>query len=80
MMAPILKELNAEFAGRFDVEFIDVWENPDAAKPYSIRLIPTQVFLNSDGVELFRHEGFYGKGDILEKWRELGFDFDHDST
>lgn len=76
MMAPILEELKVEFAGRFDVEFIDVWKNPHAAKPYDIRLIPTQIFFDTQGVELFRHEGFYGREDILEKWRELGFDFD----
>lgn len=33
-MAPILKDLKAEYAGRMDVEFIDVWKNPDAGKAY----------------------------------------------
>jgi thioredoxin 1 len=79
MMAPILEELKTEFAGRLDVEFIDVWKNPDAAEPYNIRLIPTQVFLDPQGLELFRHEGFYGRQDILAKWSELGFDFDQDA-
>lgn len=71
-MAPILKELKAEYAGRMDVEFIDVWKNPDAGKPYKIRLIPTQIFFDASGKERFRHEGFYGKEDILGKWKELG--------
>ena len=70
-MAPILKELKAEYAGRMDVEFIDVWKNPDAGKPYKIRLIPTQIFFDASGKERFRHEGFYGKEDILGKWKEL---------
>ena len=30
--------------------------------------------LAADGTELFRHEGFYGREEILGKWRELGVD------
>jgi thioredoxin 1 len=74
MMAPVLKELKAEYAGRLDVEFIDVWKTPDAGKPYKIKLIPTQIFFDAAGKERFRHEGFIGKEDILAKWKELGVD------
>jgi thioredoxin 1 len=74
MMAPILEELKREYAGRMNVEFIDVWVNPDAAKPYGIEVIPTQIFYDADGKELFRHVGFFGKEDILGKWKELGVD------
>ncbi len=75
MMAPILDELTKEYAGRMTVEFIDVWENPGAGRQYRINLIPTQIFFDPSGKELFRHEGFYSKEDILGKWKELGFDF-----
>ena len=71
MMAPILAELKKEYAGRLKVEFIDVWENPDEGAEYSIRMIPTQIFYDASGKELFRHEGFFGKADILTKWKEL---------
>ena len=76
MMAPILEELKTEYAGRFEVDFIDVWENPDAGKGYGIRMIPTQIFYDSSGKELFRHEGFISKEDILAKWKELGVDIE----
>jgi len=74
MMAPILADLKTNYAGRMDVEFIDVWKKPDAGKPYKIKLIPTQIFYDASGKELFRHEGFFGKDDILAKWKELGVD------
>ncbi len=74
MMAPILEELKQEYTGTLTVEFIDVWKDPAAAKPYGIRVIPTQIFYASDGIELFRHEGFISREDILAKWRELGVD------
>lgn len=72
MMAPILEELKKSYAGKLDVTFIDVWENPDAGKKYGINLIPTQIFFGADGRELFRHEGFFARDDILAKWKELG--------
>jgi len=72
MMAPVLEELRREYAGRMEVVFIDVWENPDAGKPYDIDGIPTQIFYDAEGKELFRHVGFFGKEDILTKWKELG--------
>ena len=75
MMAPILEELKTEFKGKLEVVFIDVWENPDQAKEYRIKLIPTQIFYDGVRKELFRHEGFYSKEDILGKWKEFGFDF-----
>jgi thioredoxin 1 len=71
-MAPILEELKKEFAGRLDVEFIDVWVNPNAGDLYQIKLIPTQIFYDASGKELFRHEGFFSREDILGKWKELG--------
>lgn len=74
MMKPILDDLRTNYADRFSTEFIDVWKNPDAGKPYNIEMIPTQIFFNAEGKELFRHVGFYGKDDILGKWKELGVD------
>ncbi len=75
MMAPILDELERDYQGKFEVEFIDVWEDKAAGEPYGIRMIPTQIFFDPSGMEMFRHEGFYSKEDILAKWKELGFDF-----
>jgi len=74
MMAPILEDLKKEYDGRLAVEFVDVWKNPDAGKEYGVRMIPTQIFYGADGKESFRHEGFFGKEDILAKWKELGVD------
>ena len=74
MMAPILEELKSEYEGKLIVEFIDVWKNPDEGPKYGIKLIPTQIFFDSSGKELFRHEGFYSREDILSKWKEFGVD------
>ncbi|MEI7901630.1 MAG: thioredoxin family protein [bacterium] len=77
MMKPILDDLKATCAETFKTEFIDVWENPDEAKKYGINIIPTQIFFGVDGKELFRHEGFFSKEDILGKWKEFGVGQSH---
>ncbi|MFH0795586.1 MAG: thioredoxin family protein [Candidatus Omnitrophota bacterium] len=74
MMAPILAELKNEYAGALDVEVIDIYEDQSAARKYKIRLIPTQIFLDREGKEIYRHEGFMSKEDILEQWKKSGFD------
>ena len=71
-LAPILEDLRTNYTGRLDVQFIDVWKQPQARKDYGIKLIPTQIFFSADGKELFRHEGFFSKEDILAKWKEFG--------
>lgn len=73
-MAPILEELKSEYAGKFKVEFMDVRIDPMLVTVYNIKLIPTQIFFDASGKELFRHEGFYSKEDILSKWKGLGLE------
>ena len=76
MMAPILEQLRTEYEGRLEVIFIDVRTNPDAAREHRIRVIPTQIFFTVNGTEVFRHEGFFSRQEILAKWRELGHTFE----
>jgi thioredoxin 1 len=71
-MAPILEQLRADYAGKLRVDFIDVWKRPEAAEPYKIQVIPTQIFYAADGRELARHEGFIGRDAILAQWKTLG--------
>jgi thioredoxin 1 len=72
MMAPILEELKTTYAGQLQVDFIDVWKNESAGEEFGVRVIPTQIFFDAQGKELFRHEGFFAKEDMLAKWKELG--------
>lgn len=72
MMAPILDELAAEYAGRLRVEFIDVQTDPDKARQLGVRGIPTQIFYDSQGTEQYRHIGYFSKKDILKTFDTLG--------
>ena len=73
-MAPILDEMKEEYAGRLDVDFLDVWQYPNVASEYGIESVPVQIFFDATGKEIYRHEGFFAKEDILKKWKELGVD------
>jgi thioredoxin 1 len=35
-------------------------------------VIPTQVFFDSNGKEVYRHQGFMSEADIIAKLKELG--------
>jgi len=73
-MQPIMKEIEQEYAGKVKVVFYDVWT--EAGKPYSkkygIRVIPTQVFLDKDGKEYFRHEGYFPKDELVKVLKQKG--------
>ncbi len=71
-LAPILAALKKEYEGRVIVEFIDVWKDPKAGEPYKISVIPTQVFYDRDGNEVWRNVGFLPKEDFVKKFAELG--------
>lgn len=73
-MKPILDQLAQEYEGRCRIEIIDIGERPDQSDKYRVMLIPTQVFLDNNGNEVFRHEGFMPKEDIVAKLNEMGVD------
>jgi thioredoxin 1 len=72
MMEDVLAGLEQEFSGSLRVRMIDVSQHPGAKEAFGIRMIPTQIFYDGEGQELFRHEGFMGRVAILEKWKEFG--------
>jgi thioredoxin 1 len=71
-MQPVMREIAKEYKGSIQVVFYDVWKTPKYAKNYGIRMIPTQVFIDKNGEEIFRHVGFYAKNEIIKMLREKG--------
>jgi thioredoxin 1 len=75
-MLGVVAELESGYGHQLAVEFINVQQQEEASRRYGVRVIPTQVFLDPEGKELFRHTGFYGTEAIVAKWRELGYPMD----
>ncbi len=63
-MQPIMKSVEEKYNGQVKVVFHDVWKDKKPAQQYGIQLIPTQVFLDENGKEFFRHEGFFPEAEI----------------
>lgn len=72
MMAPIMAELEKEYTGIADIVFIDVWKKPEEGRKYGVQTIPTQIFFDSGGNEVFRHTGFLDKKPIVDILTRMG--------
>jgi thioredoxin 1 len=74
MMEVVLDELARDYDEKLMIRSANIHEQEALTEKYAVRMIPTQIFLDAQGNELFRHEGFISKENILKKWAELGFD------
>jgi len=72
MMAPILEKMEKVYDGKAAIVFIDVRKNREQAKRFGIRTIPTQIFFDSDGKEIYRHAGFMAEKDIIAQFEKMG--------
>ncbi|MBI9089402.1 MAG: thioredoxin family protein [Desulfobacterium sp.] len=72
MMAPILVKLEKAYEGKAAVVFIDVWENREQGQKFKIRAIPTQIFFDEQGKEVFRHVGYFDEKSIVEQMTKMG--------
>ena len=74
MMAPIMEKLEKDYKGKAAIVFIDVWKDPDQSKRFGIRAIPTQIFYDKEGNEVYRHEGFMSENAIVTQLKNMGVD------
>ncbi len=72
MMKPILDELQEDYKGRAEILIIQIDEYPTVTQRVGIRVIPTQIFYDASGTEVYRHEGFIPREDIVAKLAEMG--------
>lgn len=72
MMAPIMEKMEKVYEGKAHIVFIDVWENRDQAPRFKVRAIPTQIFFNKKGEEVYRHVGFLDEKSIVEQFTNMG--------
>jgi thioredoxin 1 len=71
-MAPILEEVGKTYAGRLVVEKLDVQKAPQLGRRWNVRVIPTQVFLDAQGKEVARHEGFLSREALVAQLSRMG--------
>jgi thioredoxin 1 len=72
-MEKILGSIKGKYGNQVEIRLIMAEDNQAAFKQYKIMLIPTQVFLDASGKEVFRHIGLYPEKDLVAKLQELNF-------
>ncbi|MFA5857474.1 MAG: thioredoxin family protein [Elusimicrobiota bacterium] len=74
MMEKVLYTLDAKYGRQVNFVFIDVRsaEGTPYAHKYNILGIPTQVFLDKDGNEVFRHVGYFPADEVVKTFKRYG--------
>ncbi|MCK9244448.1 MAG: thioredoxin family protein [Candidatus Marinimicrobia bacterium] len=69
-----MRTIEQKYPNKVKVVFYDVWTEAGQpyARQYKIRVIPTQVFLDENGKEFFRHEGFFPLAEIEKLLKDKG--------
>ena len=70
-MVPVLDAMETKYQGKAAIVFIDVRESPEQATKFGIRTIPTQIFFDKTGKEVYRHEGFLDEKPFTEMLDKL---------
>jgi len=68
----VLESLRKELGASVRIDFVDIKTDSKKAEKANIKLIPTQIFYDAKGKEVFRHEGFFAKEEILNVMKEKG--------
>ena len=73
-MQPVMDTIRARYGKQVNVVFHDVWTQQGApfADKYGVSAIPTQVFLDENGQEYFRHVGFFPLEELVGVLEEKG--------
>jgi len=72
MMVPVMEKVEKKYQGKAAIIFIDVWKNKEPAKRFGVRAIPTQIFFDKEGKEVYRHEGFMGEAEVDRIFNKMG--------
>lgn len=72
MMAPILEKLEKKYDGKAAVIFLDVRYYKETAISFGINGIPTQIFYDKKGNEVYRHLGYMSEDAIVAQFKKMG--------
>ena len=72
MMAPILDKLEKQYEGKAAIVFINLLDDPEQQYRFKLKALPTQIFFNPEGEEVFRHTGFMSEKAIVAQLGNMG--------
>ena len=72
-MAVVLKDVEAKYPGQIILRFLYIETEEPLFREYGVSFVPTQVFLDAAGQEVFRHEGPLSEKELVAKLKEFNF-------
>lgn len=71
-MAKVLQQLSAKYGDQVEVRILNYSEADEHfSKQYKVVFVPTQVFLDASGKEVFRQTGVFTQDELAKKLKEL---------
>ncbi len=73
-MKVVMDSIESNYGNQVKIIFYDVWtkEGKPYGNHYKIKVIPTQVFLDKDGNEYFRHDGYFPLEEVKKVLKQQG--------
>ena len=73
LMERVLEQIRTKYPSEIKVQFLNVLlpANQDMMKYYGVAAIPTQVFLDVSGKEVFRHTGYFSFDDFVNEFQKI---------
>jgi len=73
-MQPVMKSIREKYGTQVNVVFHDVWTEAGVpyGQKYGIMAIPTQIFLDENGTEYFRHVGYFPEEELIKILKQKG--------
>lgn len=72
-MERVMAQVKEAYGSQVEVKILFVEKEAPLYSYYQIVIIPTQVFLDASGKEVFRHEGEISREGLVQKLKELKF-------
>ena len=71
-MSKVLKDLRAKYPNKLTTAHIYLENNPDIAKKYNIRYVPTLIFRDSNGNEIAKEVGYRSVDEVIKIFANAG--------
>lgn len=74
LQAPVIRSLEEKYreSDQVAIIYIDITTHTGQVTKYQIEELPTQIFYDKDGNEVYRHSGFWLERSIVSKLTKIG--------
>ncbi|MHC4574895.1 MAG: thioredoxin family protein [Planctomycetota bacterium] len=71
-MLPVLKSIREKYGAKLNIIYLEARKEQILTARYQVGSIPTQIFYDKAGKEVFRHSGFFSQTDVEKKLKDVG--------